>query len=171
MVREILKQLNLAEPDFLETLTVRETLRRMSVYLCLVPDDLPDALIINQTCERVVTMLKDCLKHEDNEAVPPAATQSSTPTKQKATNGPSAVSTATSASKDIARAWEILQNQSKVKPECIDSLARLLDDLGIDSVDSLNDIDKADYHLIAQMLKKAGANGFLKALNLQASQT
>lgn len=77
-------------------------------------------------------MLEDCLKHEDND-------------RSISTINYSDQADSSARPSDIARAWEILQRPSQDKPEYIDGLARLLDELRIDLVDSLNDIDESDY--------------------------
>lgn len=167
-VRNILTHLNINKPEFLDLLTVRQVLKKLSLFLCFVPEDLPDALIINQTCERVVSMLKECVKHEDNAPVK-AAPQLASAVQQSPVHASHVTHHAPShhaAAKDVDKAWEILQNKSKIKPECVDQLSALLEELGIDSGESLNDVDQTDYENIATMLKKAGANGFMKALGL-----
>ena len=164
VVRTILSRLNINKPEFFDLLTVRQVLKKLSIFLCLVPDELPDALIINQTCERVVSMLKECLRNED--AAGPVVHQL-TPSNAAPHNTPKSPGVVVQQSqKDMNKAWEIIQNKSKIKPESVDSLVTLLEELGVDSAESLNDIDDADYEQIAQMLKKAGAKGFLKAVGV-----
>ena len=63
--------------------------------------------------------------------------------------------------RDVAGAWAMLLDPSKVKAGQQQTLAALLDDLGVEALEQLKVVDGEDVASIAALLKKAHGKSFL----------